>query len=306
RAPLIVTQLIEASSLLYWVKKNKMNKFHYFCIFETDCNICAYLLMKSNVYVNKIPSEVPLGFYNKVIISDSLSICFKYQEEEVKNNQDTMFIDKLNYWAPELTFTVIRDYTTLERNVASKGKIGFYSSACWLRKMNGAIDLGENDFENEEVLLVWLFEYIKKNPKLSLTIFLHPMEKKEAIWERTKRYYDQFKSLAPFSIADIDKKSIEYMDEVDLGVSRFSTVMFERIFWGFKTILSPMGNRDFPIRTSSFSNICIDNKEELFAKLDKNIPLSEEEYFKLNEMPGYTFSSIPYFSKRNSLIQEVK
>ena len=74
--------------------------------------------MKSGVYINKIPSEVPLVFANKVIVADELSFCFAYQKEEFEEFRETMFVKKTQQWVPETFFKVPKKLiTSLKQNV---------------------------------------------------------------------------------------------------------------------------------------------------------------------------------------------
>ena len=127
-APLFVQELIEAFNLLVLLKKEKIKKVHYFCIYERDANLCAYVLMKNGFIVNKIPSEVPLVFANKVIVANQLSFCFGYQQEEFFYYKDTMFIDSTQQWLPELFFkTPINILKSSSKNIGVVYEIGFFS-----------------------------------------------------------------------------------------------------------------------------------------------------------------------------------
>ena len=82
------------------------------------------------------------------------------------------------------------------------------------------------------------------------------------------------------SIQDFDRSSNEEFDEVNIGIALFSTLMFERIYFGFKTLLLPLNIAGFPIKESSFENICVTEQKQLMGYLDKNIALSAEDFYK--------------------------
>ena len=152
--PLLILELIECFNLLVVLKHNKINKVHYFSIFERDANLSAYILMKEKIYVNKIPSEVPLVFANKIIVANELSFCFAYQKEEFEEFKSTIFVKKTQQWVPETFFkTPKRLLSSVKKEVKPKFDIGFFSTGNWLRETLGHIDLGGEDKKNEEELL---------------------------------------------------------------------------------------------------------------------------------------------------------
>lgn len=293
--PLLAIEFLECFHLVLLFKNNNIHKVHYFCIYERDANICAYVLMKHGIFVNKIPSEVPLFFWNKIIVSDSLSICFKYQEEELSFFKDTMFINKLEHWVPENAFLAPARYYKRGKNNINN-TIGFYSSANWLREYKGDVDLGENGKINEELLLKYLIDYVNLNKQLSLVIYRHPLEKQKQFLELSQKYYADKVNGSTILLAETEKRSADYFDEVELAVALYSTVLFERIFFGFKTLLMPLGHNDFFTNSSSFSSICAKNREELYQKITANLAISNEEYFIKNELVNYSVDAyISYF-----------
>ena len=286
--PLMIQEFIETIQLVYLVKTHHISKIHYFCIYERDSNICAFILMKLGVYINKIPSEVPLCFFNKTIIANELSFCFAYQKEEFDVFTKTMFVEKTNLWAPEQILNAPKRFLTPHKNEKnSMYDIGFFSSGNWLRTQLGDIDLGHNDKENEELILRGLIDYAQKN-NLKLRLFLHPLEKKCQHKESSEVYYKEFLQHKNVTIADTSISSIEGFDDINIGVSLYSTLMFERIYLGFKTILAPFDYSDFPIKQSSLNEICIHNMQQLYAKLDVNLKLTTIDFFEMNHLKSYS------------------
>ena len=89
-------------------------------------------------------------------------------------------------------------------------------------------------------------------------------------------------------MADFNKPSIEGFDEIKIGVSLYSTLMFERIYLGFKTILTPFDYDQFPIKQSSLNQICAHNIQQLYSKLDLNLKLTTAEFFENNNLQNYS------------------
>jgi len=288
--PFLVKEYLECLLLQQILSRNKITHLNYFCIYERDANLCAYILMKSGIYVNKIPSEVPLHFWNKIVVANQLSFCFAYQVEEFEAFKATMFVEKTEHWAPEkILESPARFQTPRQIKINPLYDIGFFSSANWLRYLKGDVDMEHNDRENEKLILDTLVNLTAER-NLSLRIFAHPLEKIEENHEATKNYYHNILKNPGISLADFDKPSIEGFDEINTAISLYSTLMFERIHLGFKTILAPFDYHDFPLKSSPFKNICVSNTSELKVKIEESLPLSDKVFFEKYKLINYTNS----------------
>ena len=82
--PLLVREIIECFTLNEILIKHRIKELFYFNIYERS-NIVAFYLMSKKLHVNKIPSEVPICFWNKIIVANTLCICFPYQLDNTIN-----------------------------------------------------------------------------------------------------------------------------------------------------------------------------------------------------------------------------
>jgi hypothetical protein len=290
----LLQEFIEIIQLQYLVKKHKITHLHYFCIYEREANMWAYILMNLSVYINKIPSEVPLRFWNKIIVSNELSTCFAYQKQEVEFYKETMFFDKLTSWVPEAYFEAPKRF--LEKSplvINTEYKFGFFSSGFWLRHHMNNLDLGFNEKANEELILKALINYSAQN-KIKLQVFLHPLEKRKIYSQIVNNYYEKFIDNKTVFLADKNIKSIEGFDIIEIGISLYSTLMFERLVLGFKTIIAPWGYNDFPVPNSSFSNICSKSSDDFIELVDKNINLTPDEFFEQNQIEDFVYQSTSF------------
>ncbi len=287
---LVIREAVEWFNTFLILRKNKIEKLYMFSIYEKDSNMLAYLLMNRGIKVNKITSEVPLTFANKIIIANEIILGFNYQNEEIEAYKDSMFYDSVQTWFPEAQGGYLKNYAHQTFSVPIN-TIGFYSSAFWLRKkINHSIaDVGS--YDAEEIVLKYVLDYIKERENLKLVIFTHPYERKtNVIYTETLKYYNSIISpgiMKRVEISGTETNSTLTFNKVNIGISLFSTVMFERINLGFKTILAPIDKKDFPLLNSPFRNICAYNKEELFTKLDKNVFLNRKEFFEVNKIESY-------------------
>lgn len=290
--PFHVLNAIEAVNLLYLLRKNEISKLHYFCIYESDSNLLAYVLMKCGININKIPSEVPLQFWNKIIVADSLSFCFRYQEEEYGHYKKTMHVKKIQHWIPESSLALEEDYAFSNRKT-ELNVVGFYSSGMWYRKSADILDLEDADLY-EKQLLKYLQNFVNKHPKYVLKVFLHPIEKQHM--EKTIDYYNGFPYKVEFS--DIKLGNPKQFFNSDVVVTLYSTLAFERVFWGFKTIIFPLGQKDFPIKNSVLNGICAKSQEELDLRLLEALETPVKDYFAKKGMSNYCYEHYSIFEKK--------
>ena len=60
----------------------------------------------------------------------------------------------------------------------------------------------------------------------------------------------------------------------------YSSVIYERLYFGFKCLMMPFGEEGLAIPGKAMANICAINKDDFFAKIDEYKTLSTREYFK--------------------------
>lgn len=288
--PLHILNTVEGINLITLLRKYNITKLHFFSIYENDANLLAYVIMKCGIQVNKISSEVPLQFWNKTVVADSLSLCFRYQQDEYNLYKETMFVKQTQHWIPENSFITAKAYKN-KNNAIKKGTVGFYSSGMWLRVKQGRIDLNDNAFQNETNLFIFLVEFVNSNSGYKLVVFLHPMEK----WDmnETMKYYNNLSK--NIEIADISIPNAEQFYNADVGVTLLSTLSYERLFWGFKTLIYPLGYDDFPIQNSNFSNVCAKSEVELKIKLNAALENGKDDFFASNSLKGYRYSEYNVF-----------
>ncbi|MEM7040064.1 MAG: hypothetical protein AAF570_24040, partial [Bacteroidota bacterium] len=223
---------------------------------------------------------------NQCVIADSLSLCSAYQLEEFKAYSATMFVGKTQLWGPEMILKVEKDYKMHRSAEGKQDRIGFYSSAYWLRKELGDLDLGNNSLANEQALLAEMVRFCREHGK-ELVIFLHPLEKKEAHRARTKAYYAEQIPDAAYQFAPLDQPSNALFETVEIGVTLYSTIMFERLYFGFKALFYPVGWDGFPVEGAALRNICAYSPTELGEQLAENMKGDEAAFFERNGLEAY-------------------
>lgn len=289
---LLIEEMIVLSNLSRICEENQIKTIYHFCIYEVYSNLFSQLLMRKGIEIVKIPSEVPLAIWNKKIIASVLVICNAYQYEEIKAYKETMIFEKTEFWGPELILGV-KDYYKQLENESPEFAVGFYSTGGWLRKLLGHIDQGYNIEEREMRVKLALRDYaIKSNIKLG--IFLHPREKKKEFIDRTISHYKEIFNGVNYSFLPFDVPNNRLFNKVDLAVAFSSTIMFERLYCGYKCMFVPLGMEGFPLANSPLKNVCIDSESEFESKLALLSKLCVEDYFSRNNLEIY--SRLKYLS----------
>jgi hypothetical protein len=287
---LLLQEIPDLVNLLKLLKRQGIERLYQFCIYEKDTNFTAYILDKYGIKVSKITSEVPITFTNKIIIAYEIILCSAYQKEEVEAYKDTLFYKTIDIWVPEMQITYLGNYQNKDLELP-QNTIGFYSSAFWLRKILNHSKADVGSYDAEEQLLLFTKEYLEKNPDIKMVLFTHPYEKKtDEQYQNTVHYYKTLlgeQLMKRVTLTDRNSNSTLSFHTINLGVSLFSTIIFERLGIGFKSLLAPIDKKDFPLENSPFRRICAYSKMEYFEKLDKNIPLSQTEFFKQNQIEHY-------------------
>ena len=279
---MILKEILENINFLNLVDELKISKIFFFSIYEKDSNICTLLLNKKGVHVSKIPSEVPLGLWNKNILADTLCICNGYQYEELKEFKDSIFIKDTEFWGPERLLDNIDKYSHPVET--KKKRIGFYSTGTWIRKLENHIEQGLDMQQMEADVKIAVRNFCLTNTEYSLFIFLHPRERWPKYIDRTiEKYNTDFKGIN-FQLVDSDVKSSNSFELIDIGVAFQSTIAYERLYYGFKTILMPIGYVGFPISTSGMRNICAFSEEEFFEKIKVADSMTNTQFFEKNNI----------------------
>jgi hypothetical protein len=276
---LIFTEYIELVNLLKVVKKQNVFTLYYYSIYEKDSNISSIALQNAGVKVNKITSLTPIKFWNNIIVAtDTLILCDMNQVEELEGYKSTVQVDKVEIWGPETIAGSATHYLDGSKYDSNKNVIGFYSTASYLRALQGEVD-HKNMKSNEDTVKAYLAEYLKSHLGIKLIIFPHPREKKDEVKNIVSGHYKSFFEGLSFSMYDSPLSSSQCFDAVDLGVAMYSSVIYERLYFGFKSLMMPFGEDGLELPGKALNYICAKDKAEFFSKIDMFLSLSVLEYF---------------------------
>lgn len=280
---LIIKQLPEIINFLFIIKKNKIKTVFDFANFEVDSNFLYLLLKENNIEVYKVPSPGPLFMHNKNLLTDYLVISSGYQEEEVYAFKNTIFYSNLLKFYPETS--PLTNLKKQEVSLENLKVLGFYSHASWLRIKQNHIDNGLNLLEAEENLLSMINKVFSKTD-YKLLVFLHPKEKQDL--NASKEYYSKFLKDINFEFLPIEKKSTDSFHLCNIALVTLSTILFERLFEGYKILICKKDIKGFPNETSVLNTISFSNIAELTELISANIGTSDKQFFENNKLTAYT------------------
>lgn len=277
-AALWVYEYVRACNIRILAHMYGTRRMYYFCIYVKESNFCARLLMRDGVEVIKIASESPLTFFNRKIIANKVVLCTRYQEEELAHFKQHILAESIEMWAPEQTLNHIFRYAQ-ESFSAPPKTLGLYTSGGWRRIERYDSDMGLGYHESEALLYAHLKAYLQARPDVQLTIFTHPIEKDTP--ERFAKAQRIYRDLLGESIhfAEPEVRTSQAFEQVDVAVSIFSVVMYDRLICGFKSVLAPYEIKDFPIPGTSIAGIAAKSETDLFHLLDEALGTETATWF---------------------------
>jgi hypothetical protein len=290
---IIGTELTETTILLNNLLKYKTSYLYYFSAFEKDANFTALLLRSQSVYCHKIPSSNPIkNFYAKVI-ADKFSFTAPFQKYEYTSLQSNWSVNEFDMY-PNFGFQNLTDKTIEKKGSAPENSIGIFTRGIWLRKLRGDSFLGVGEDVAETDMLDFAKEFLLKNPQIyKIHILLHPTERKTAEqYEISKKYYLDYFNGLELHFADPKMASNELFGLFDVGVASVSSVIFERLYCGYKCLLAPINIKVKLFEDENLNNMIADNKEEFFIKLNRILSVSNEDFFSMYKLKDYRLSSI--------------
>ncbi len=267
-----------AYNLLVLMKHRRVERVSYFCIFEKDSNFTGLVLMKSGLYVRKFSSETPLGCHNHAIVGDEIIYCHPYQLDEWKKFQRDMITDRYRLYIPEQTFLHIDQYR--EHPPAKKGTLAIYTAGGWIRKKRGDVDQGFGYYNASDRFFEYLTAYIKARPDLKVKLFTHPVERTTP--ERfadARALYEGMWGADRIEYADPNVRTASAFAEAEVGVAVFSSVIWDRLFCGYKSVYAPTDMPVFPVADSKIAKICAQNEAEFFDLVDQAFAMKVDEWY---------------------------
>lgn len=286
----------EIAALLQFCKLEGIKQLMDHAPYLIDSNFQYQLLRSTPVHYTKVPSPGPLKAHHSIIQTDRLITTSGYHEEELRLGNLQVSAEQVESWIPEASLGYILNYYSKPPSSA-KGVIGFYSHAGWLRKESNHSDDGLCIPETELDILYQLREYLNSRKDMHLLVFPHPRETSSAIWPRTRVFYQEvLGSNDRWGFYEGSNSSVLSFHAANIGVAAYSTIIYERLFAGFKMLIGNSHTPQFPLKESNLNNICFKDADSLEVLLERAARLSTGEFFEELNLQNYH-----HLSKKNIL-----
>lgn len=289
---LTIIEVLEITVLLKTINRHRIDKVFDFVPFEVDSNMLYLCTRKLGATTTKIPSPGPLSTHNKILLCDTLVLSSGYHFDELPLLRKNYRFSQQLVWAPERAHTYYNLYARAE-HPEQRRHIGFYSHGEWVRKMKGLVKDTSLLFRAEEDTLHMLGRFVGEHPEYALTIYPHPKERKSFSLDELTEYYRKTIGHANFNIASADKGTTYRFHEVDVAVTCYSTIIFERLYCGFKTIIKKIDEQEFPKPGSPLNGVCFEDYAQLNGLLLRCASLSARDFFKTFGMEYYLYQHYP-------------
>ncbi|MES2762465.1 MAG: hypothetical protein V4677_09660 [Bacteroidota bacterium] len=287
---LFLVEIVEWLKIFTYCRKLKSKNFLFFCAYEKDANFISYFLMnKLHLSVQFIPSSNPLSNFYKKVVCTTFTFTAPYQKHQYELLKKNWYVKNFVSW-PIFNHQQLKELRPNFNYSTTKNTVGFMSSGNWLREELGEKELGLGEREAEKKLMACLKKFIESNQDVSLTVFLHPYEKRTP--DRVQRsmafYQDMFGD--KFKFGDLKKATIQQLDLVDVGIAVYSSVLFERLFVGFKTMFGLFNMPYNYFSDDRLLNISAYSESDFNQKLSELISLSNEEYIEKFNLQEYIYN----------------
>ena len=289
---LSITEVVEIAFLLHYIKQHKLNPVYDFLPYEVDSNFMFLLLKENGTHVVKIPSSGPMATHHKILISDDVVFSTPYHFEEYQKFRNTIKIRHQLLWPPERAHQYYSIYSQ-KKPLTARKTLGFYSHGEWLRREEKHSAYGGRIGDAELAILQYMGKFVTENPEYSIVVFPHPRENKTPVMPRRDIFYKQAFGNAPFTISPYSGGTSQNFDKCDIALAAFSTILYERLYCGYKTLIGNMFIFEFPMNKSTLNNICFKQFDEMAALIRKYSDVDEKVYFEETGLVGYQLENYP-------------
>jgi len=289
---LTIAEIPEIAFTLQFAKTNRINMVYDFLPYEVDSNFMYLIFREHQIGMFKIPSSGPLATHHKILLSDFIALSTPYHLEEIRKFNSTIRIGQYHIWPPEKAHMYFSKYKT-NQNWEENNTIGFYSHGEWIRKAEKQSDYGGRIGEAEEAILRMLGHLAKKNPQLKLRIFPHPRELKPEFKQDMLAHYRSCIGHDMFEVFMEQGGTSQHFAKAEIAIAAFSTILYERLYSGYKTLIGNMFISEFPMNQSSLNAICFKTQEELEAMLNRFGNMTAETFFAETGLITYRMESYP-------------
>lgn len=284
---LSIHEVFEIAYLKYYMRSRGIKHIYDWIPYEKDSNFLSLQLMQDGVEVTKIPSPGPLATHNRIMIGTEIIFSTPYHFEELKRFGDTIRANRFSKWPPQGAEANIHQY--LDHPLPPAKTLGFYSHGSWVRKAERHAQHGRAVDVAEARILALLGRFITENPEYKLTIFPHPRERKHSV-EMMMQFYRETIGHNHFEIADKSHGTVASFHLVDIAIGAFSSILYERMYCGYKTLIGNIGFHDFPMNGSTLNTISFVTYDDMEGLIKTFAIQNDDWFFAHTQLDEYRYA----------------
>jgi len=289
---LTIAEIPEIALTLQFAKRNRIQMVYDFLPYEVDSNFMYLLFRENQIGVFKIPSSGPLATHHKILLADFIALSTPYHLEELRKFNSTIRIGHYHMWPPEKAHMYYSRYKSNQK-WEENNTIGSYSHGEWVRKAEKQSDYGGRIGDAEEAILGMLGNLTKKNPLLKVRVFPHPRELRPEFKAEMMAHYRACIGHDSFEIFTQPGGTSQHFAKAEIAIAAFSTILYERLYSGYKTLIGNMFIFEFPMNQSNLNAICFKTEEELEGMISRFGNMDAETFFAETELINYRLESYP-------------
>lgn len=233
---LIPADFVRLCLLVRSLKDGPVREVTWFYGYEKGTALMTLCLIeRCGVKVRVVPSPNPIRNFYTHVVASTFVFTIPFQEDEARRLRPGWSVGDTLHWPMYGTDRI--------RSVAGRptaaATVGFVSSGNWLRTVIGKNQIGDDFEASEETVLAWCMTYRELRPDVQVKVFLHPLERRPEYREQALAHFGRW----GFRAEDImtDAPMGRYPELMDVGVTLYSSALFERMHAGYKGIFAQPG-----------------------------------------------------------------
>lgn len=283
-----ILEIARALRAVSQTQRLRPERVYFFSAFDRNANLIAYLLMQGSTRrVIKVPSPNPLVYHYRSCVSTDYVLTSPLQLPEYEQFQENWFVEKVWLW--RTPGHVSFPDCAYRRSEGDGRSIGMLSGGQWRRYERGDLfdDERMKNLRAEEALHHALREYLKKHPKVRLTVYPHPSEKgDEKAYARALEVYGERFGTDRVDVLKANERTHNRFNDSDVLCSLWSTSALEAIYCGHKLIFTRLEGKP-SADEGALTGIHVFDKDALFQRLDESLRLTTQQYFEKHELLNY-------------------
>ena len=243
---------------------------HLWKAFRIENGFMTAYLRRCGLRSDVVVETTPMAPYNRHLLADTVTLTNPYHVDEARAFAASARVGGYRLWGPTDAPSLERTYDGVDAPDLP-GVVAVYTQGYWLRVRRGTCDATTAavmvPLEDEFAGIV--AELARRNPEVRFVVFPHPMERRyfAETGDRGPAWFEGIENVA-FS-ADGEGGSTGAFRTVGLGLTTVSTIGFDRVYMGYRTLFytgnSPQIDTSVPSR---FNALFFRDRERFAAAVE--------------------------------------